>query len=73
MECKHPYYQLSGGVLRCSVCNEPSDRESYVTEQRTSAGVIEDKLGPQPENKRIWPAESKRQSRVVKKGSRGKR
>lgn len=66
MECKHPYYKFVDGVLVCAQCGEPSPRASEVAKEQG----IEDKLGPQPENKKIIPPEVKRQKKVVKKGRR---
>ena len=62
MQHKCTYFHVVDGVRVCVQCGQPAHSE----------GVIEDKMVEQQENKQIWPPESKRIGKVVKKQT-GKR
>ena len=60
MLCKCKYYlRDKEGNLICSVCGKP-----------VHSNQIEDKVEEQHEDKRIWPPESKRITKVVKRRQR---
>ncbi len=62
MECKHSYFHIVEGKLRCAQCN--------LTLEEIKSGnkpQIEDKIGERTENKKIWPQESKRVGRPPKR------
>lgn len=61
MECKHSYFQMVNGVLKCCVCGRTPEEIKQVNKPQ-----IEDKIAERTEIKQIWPPESKRVGRPRK-------